>query len=93
MKLATMNKAYIPYANVCVSARGSGFPRGYRIPNPSDIAWVKHGQDSMIPECVSETKEVHLSATKNLERQQVGVISEWRLQEHTPCISTILVDV
>ena len=28
MKLPTTDKAYIPYANACVSARGSGFPEG-----------------------------------------------------------------
>ena len=68
MKLPTTNKAYISYANACVSARGSGFPRDYRVPNISGIIWVKHRQIGALPEGISETQKVHLSENKNLER-------------------------
>ena len=68
MKLATTDKAYIPYPNRCVSARGGGFPGGYKIPNSLDTIWVTHGQNSALPEGASETKEVHLSVTRNLGR-------------------------
>ena len=68
MKLSTTDKAYISYANACVSARGSGFPRGDRIPNASDIIWVKHQQISALPEGMSETKEVQLAVSKRLKR-------------------------
>ena len=68
MKLPMTDKAYIPYANACVSARGSGFPRGYTIPNVSGTIWVKRRQISALPEGVSKTKKVHLSVNKNLKR-------------------------